>query len=122
MTRVIVVALLLSFTVGLCVFENNSIYASFNDAQICIEEMTQSFEKKNFNNASKSAKALEKIWKRAEDKLFYVSNSEALENIGVVISKLPLLAKEKSDEFLSETRAVSVMLEHLVERKSYYIY
>ena len=122
MTRVIIVALLLSFTVGLCVYENNSIYNSFNDAQGYIDEMTQNFEEKKFDSAVKSAEKLEKLWNDAEDRLFFVSNSESLENIGVIISKLPFLAKEKSDEFLSETRAARVMLEHFVDRKRYYIY
>ena len=33
-----------------------------------------------------------------------------------------ILAKEKSEEFLSEARVVEVMFEHLVDRNRYYIY
>ncbi len=122
MKRLILAITLLFFAVGVCVYENSSIDGCYYEAKESIQKMSEEFEKKEFKEAEKSARDLEELWNKTEKQVFCVTNAESLDELGTSIAKLPLLAKEKSEEFLSEARVVEVMFEHLVDRNRYYIY
>lgn len=122
MKKLILAAVLLLIAVGVCVCENRIIEDYCRTAQVYIENMKTDFKNENYSEAKNSAEKLENLWNETEDKLVHITNSENLDSIGETVARLPNLAGEECDEFMSETRAFEVMLEHLRDSEKYYIY
>ncbi len=114
MRRLIAAAVLAAIIAGLCFANKMTVNKTYYDLSAGLSRLEQAYMDSP-EAAADLARSFEKEWVSREDYLSIFVNHEIITELGIAISRLPVMIDSDCDEFTAECAAVRTILLHMLK-------
>ena len=122
MKRLWAAFILIAITLGICFFNRYNLAKVYNETDRYAKKINSLYKKEKYSDAAFTANELENSWKKSEKVLEKFISEDKLEDVRVIISELPNLAKNESHEFSIHLKKLTETLKHILEKEEPRLY